>query len=140
MATFERRGDYWRVKVRRTGFPVQSRTFDNKTLAERWAREVENDMDRGDFVDRSEAEKNTLGAVLDRYRREITPSKKGADSEAYRIQGLLGAKICAIKMSALSSAALAAAPPTRSSSTAIARPTARPTGSSATPPTAPTTS
>ena len=71
-------------------------------------REVENDMDSGDFVDRSEAEKTTLGAVLDRYRREITPSKKGADSEAYRIQGLLGAKVCAIKMSALSSAALAA--------------------------------
>jgi len=108
MATFERRGDYWRVKVRRTGFPAQTRTFDNKALAERWAREVENDMDRGDFVDRSEAEKNTLGAVLDRYRREITPSKKGADSEAYRIQGLLGAQVCAIKMSALSSAALAA--------------------------------
>ena len=52
MPSVEKRGEFWRVRIRRHGFPMQSRTFDNKALAERWAREIENTMDRGDFVDR----------------------------------------------------------------------------------------
>jgi integrase len=108
MATFEKRGDFWRAKVRRNGFPAQSRTFDNKALAERWAREIENEMDRGDFVDRTEAEKNTLAEVLKRYQKEISPTKKGADSEDYRIDSILKSRVCQTKMSALSSAQLAA--------------------------------
>ncbi len=107
MATFEKRGDFWRAKVRRNGFPAQSRTFDNKALAERWAREIENEMDRGDFVDRTEAEKNTLAEVLKRYQKEISPTKKGAESEDYRIDSILKSKLCQTKMSALSSAHLA---------------------------------
>jgi integrase len=107
MATFEKRGDFWRAKVRRNGFPAQSRTFDNKALAERWAREIENEMDRGDFVDRTEAEKNTLAEVLKRYQKEISPTKKGADSEDYRIDSILKSRVCQTKMSALSSAHLA---------------------------------
>lgn len=107
MATLEKRGEFWRVKVRRTGFPTQSRTFDNKALAQRWAREIENEMDRGDFVDRTEAEKNSLAEVLKRYQREISPTKKGADSEDYRIDSILKSRVCQTKMSALSSAHLA---------------------------------
>jgi integrase len=107
MATVEKRGEFWRVKVRRTGFPTQSRTFDNKALAQRWAREIENEMDRGDFVDRTEAEKNSLAEVLKRYQREISPTKKGADSEDYRIDSILKSRVCQTKMSALSSAHLA---------------------------------
>lgn len=108
MATFEKRGEFWRVKIRRNGFPTQSRSFDNKAIAERWAREVENDMDRGDFVDRTEAEKNTLGAVLERYRLEVTPGKKGAYVEDCRLTALRRAEVAKLKMSALSSAQLAA--------------------------------
>lgn len=97
MATLEKRGEFWRVKVRRTGFPTQSRTFDNKALAQRWAREIENEMDRGDFVDRTEAEKNSLAEVLKRYQREVSPTKKGADSEDYRIDSILKSRVCQTK-------------------------------------------
>ena len=38
MATIEKRGPFWRVKIRRTGLPAQTRTFDSKTLAQQWAR------------------------------------------------------------------------------------------------------
>jgi len=35
MATFEKRGDLqWRVKIRRRGFPLQTRTFNTKGEAE----------------------------------------------------------------------------------------------------------
>jgi integrase len=42
-------------------------------------------MDRGVFVNRTEAEGTTLAEALKRYLREITPSKKGASKEASRI-------------------------------------------------------
>lgn len=37
----------WRAQVRRKGQPVYTRTFDTKAAAERWARQLEADMDRG---------------------------------------------------------------------------------------------
>jgi hypothetical protein len=85
MATFEKRGQYWRAKVRRRGFPEQSRSFDTRSKAEVWARSVESEMDRGIYVDRSEAEKNLLGDLIDRYLREVTPKKRGAGPERFRL-------------------------------------------------------
>ena len=34
MATIEKRGQFWRVKVRRAGLPAQTKTFDNRTHAQ----------------------------------------------------------------------------------------------------------
>ncbi len=103
MATLEKRGDYWRAKVRRKGLPVQSRSFDTKAHAVQWAREVESEIDRGIFVDRTEAEKNTLRDVLTRYKKEVTPLKRGASAEASRLGAMLRRPIVEIKISALSS-------------------------------------
>lgn len=108
MAAIEKRGKYWRVKIRRRGFPDQHRSFDKKALAERWAREIESEMDRGVFVDRTEAEKNTLSDLIDRYLREVTPTKRGAVSERLRLLAFQQRPIAQIKMSALSSTHLAA--------------------------------
>lgn len=61
IATFTRRGDLqWQVKVRRKGYPVQSRTFMYREDAEKWARGLERELETFGFVDRREAEKNTL--------------------------------------------------------------------------------
>ena len=86
MATIIKRGDLqWQVKVRRRGFPSQSRTFDTKAQADAWARMVEGEMDRGVFVDRSEYEKTTFLEALDRYEREVAILKKGYPQEKYKI-------------------------------------------------------
>ena len=86
MATITKRGDLqWQVKVRRRGFPSQSRTFDTKAQAEAWERMVEGEMDRGVFVDRSEYEKTTFLEALDRYEREVAVLKKGYPQEKYKI-------------------------------------------------------
>ena len=88
MATFRKRGPYqWQAQVRKKGRPPQSNTFDTRTAAEKWVREVEYEMDRG-RVSRAEAESTTLKEPLDRYREEITPLKKGATSEAIRLRAL----------------------------------------------------
>lgn len=109
MATISRRGDLpWQVKVRRKGFPAQSRTFMYREDAEKWARGLERELETSGFIDRREADKNTLRAILEKYRNEVTPSKKAAD-EAIKIGVILKDTILPeLKMSAITSAAVAA--------------------------------
>ena len=90
MATFRKRGPYqWQAQIRQKGQPLQTKTFETRAAAEQWAREVEYQMDRGTFVSRAEAESTTLMELLERYRNEVTPLKKGAASESARIRALL---------------------------------------------------
>lgn len=86
MALIEQRGSSWRVRIRRKGYAPQTKTFDRKADAEAWARQIETEMDRGDFVSRAEAERTTLAMALDRYEREFTSQKKGALQERTRIR------------------------------------------------------
>lgn len=82
MATIRRRGPYqWHVQVRKKGFPTQTKTFDTKTEAEAWAKMIESEMNRGVWLDRSEAENTSLRELLDRYEVELVPSLKGAIRE-----------------------------------------------------------
>jgi len=78
----------WQAQVRRKGESPTSKTFSTKVLAEQWARSIENQIDRGIFVDRTEAERTTLAELLDRYLKEITPTKKGARQESYRLEAI----------------------------------------------------
>ena len=45
-------------------------------------------MDRGVFVDRTEAEQTTIGELIDRYLSEVTPTKKSRRNETQRFQFL----------------------------------------------------
>lgn len=59
-------------------------------------------MERGVYIDRTEAEKNTLGDLLQRYLDEVSSQKKGRDSERYRVASLLRDPISKTKAAALS--------------------------------------
>ena len=72
----------WQAHIRRRGYPAQVRTFDSKAQAEAWARKIEGEMDRGEFVSRAEAESTSLGEALERYGREVSAKKKGRAAEA----------------------------------------------------------
>jgi integrase len=90
MATIQKRGPYqWRAMIRRKGYPTQSRTFEIKADAEAWARSIENEMDRGVFVSRAEAESTTVTECLEHYLKEVTPRKKGARQEAMKARNIL---------------------------------------------------
>ncbi|MCP4077192.1 MAG: hypothetical protein GY744_13530 [Gammaproteobacteria bacterium] len=72
MATITKRGDgQWQSKVRKKGYPVQSKTFTTKAQADRWSRHVESEMDRGIFLSTTEAENTRLCDLIDRYKMEI---------------------------------------------------------------------
>lgn len=110
MGTIVKRGELqWQAKIRRKGFPVQSRTFMYKDDAERWIRATEHELETSGFIDRREAEKNSLAEVLLRYKREITPSKKSSEMEGLKIDVILrDPAIAKLKMSAINSTAISA--------------------------------
>lgn len=89
MAMIRKRGDYqYQAVIRRKGWPQQSKTFNTLKEAERWARGVEHEMDRGIYVSRFESENTTLFEALDRYAKEVSPLKKGHIRELGRIKKL----------------------------------------------------
>jgi len=110
MATITRRGDaQWQAKVRLKGHPTQSKTFIYKDDAEKWARALERELETTGFVNRKEAERNTLRSILEKYQAEVTPHKKSADIESVKINVILkDATLTSLKLTALTSAAVVA--------------------------------
>jgi len=108
MASFyQRESGYWQAIVRRKGYPQQSRTFPKKPDAVTWARDIENQIDRGILVDRAEAEKHTLWSVLDRYKKQVSPLKRSGGLEKLRITAIQGETFTKTKMAALTAQQLA---------------------------------
>ncbi len=107
MATIRKRGEYqWEVQIRKKDYPVQSKTFNTKADAEKWARMVESEMDRGVFRSTAEAEQTSLSAILERYENEVLPSKKGQAADKSRIK-TLKARLGTLKLAAITSATVA---------------------------------
>jgi integrase len=87
MATIRERGPYqWQAQILRKGQSPQYKTFNNKADAEKWARQVEAEMDRGIFLPRKESENTTLSEALDRYEREVSSNKKSHEKEKVYIR------------------------------------------------------
>ena len=107
MATFRKRSNGWQVRIQRKGYPDQTKTFVTRNAAAEWARLIESELDRGVFINRTQAENTTLGELLQRYLLEITPHKKGAAVERYRINAWLSHPLSARFLSTLRSIDLA---------------------------------
>lgn len=89
MATIRKRGEYsWEAQVRRQGFPTRTKTFNTRGDAEKWARALESELDRGLFIDRAQSEKKTFGHVCQLYQEKILPRLKGAAADASRLKRL----------------------------------------------------
>jgi integrase len=108
MASLRFRQGVWQARISRRGFAPQVRSFASKLDAERWARSLEAAMDRGTFVDISEAERTTLGDLVDRYVREVTPTMRSAHDDLIRLKALRRHRICRLGMRALTPAVVAA--------------------------------
>lgn len=108
MATFEKHGKLWRVRIRRAGLPTQTQSFPSKALAQVWARSIEADIDKGIAVDRRAAQRTSLAEVLERYRREVTPTKRGAADENLRLRAMAQRPFAHVRMCSLTSSHLAA--------------------------------
>jgi len=89
MASISKRSKGWQVQIRKQGYQNISKRFDKKADADAWARMTESEMDRGVFIDRTEAEKTTFAEVLNRYLNEVSIHKLGYKQEKSRIKGFL---------------------------------------------------
>ncbi|MEW6563536.1 MAG: site-specific integrase [Pseudomonadota bacterium] len=107
MATIIQRGDKWQAKIRRHGYPTKSKTFLKQRDAEAWARIQEAEMDRGVWRDRSSADATTFYALLDRYIKDVVPTKRGKEVETLRIKTLMKDDIAKHKLSSLTPLVLA---------------------------------
>jgi integrase len=107
MATFRKHGRSWQARVRRRGYPDEVKSFPSKAEAERWARAIEGEMDRGEFVSRTETEQTTFGEIIQRYMDAITPKKRGYVAEAFRLKATLRHRIAKLSMANLTPQAVA---------------------------------
>jgi hypothetical protein len=58
-------------------------------------RQAEAQLDQGTFVDTAEAQRTTVAEIIERYRLEVTPKKKGAKQEGYRLINSSACRSCA---------------------------------------------
>lgn len=87
MATISKRGDgQWQSKVRKKGYPAQSKTFPTKSQAEKWSRLIESEMDRGIFLSTNEAETTLFSDLVKIYKKEVVPTKKSQQDLLSRIK------------------------------------------------------
>ncbi|MBE0421206.1 site-specific integrase [Pseudoalteromonas nigrifaciens] len=79
MATIKKRENgKWQAKIRRKGYPAQSKTFVTKSEATKWARDIESDMDKSTFKSTSLAEQKKISDALEDYWIEELTEKKSA--------------------------------------------------------------
>ncbi len=108
MASIRNRNGKWAVRVVRKGYPDQYATFGSKQDAERWARHAEAEMDRGTYLSLTEAQRVTLGDVIDRFIKEVLPGMRSAKDDKIRLSALRTKPIAKHSMANLSPARIAA--------------------------------
>ena len=90
----------WRVRIRVHGLPQLSKVFKSKHDARIWADRTERAMQMGLLLPEHDC---TLGELIERYGREITPTKRSGYKEILRVNKLSRHCIATIKLSNLNS-------------------------------------
>ena len=75
----------FRAQIRLRGYAPISKSFTRRTDAKRWIETTKTAVRNGNVLS-TEAERTTLKEALERYGREVTPKKKGAEREARRVK------------------------------------------------------
>ena len=107
MATLRNRNVKWQACIQRQGQVPVSKSFNTRQDAERWARQVEAQMDQGRFVSLRLDERTTLGDLVARYMAEVTPLMKSAEADLIRLTALKRNPLCKLSLVALTPARVA---------------------------------
>ena len=86
MATIRRRGKTYHVQIRKVGYPPVTKSFSSITVARKWTKATEADMERRLSV--SVPNRLTVGDLLERYESEVIPTHKGSRREIYKSRTL----------------------------------------------------
>ena len=107
MATYRKRNGKWQAIVRNKEIGTTSRSFHTKQAAIKWVISVEEQLEAGTFGTLRPTH-ITLGELLERYSCEVTPTKRGAATELRRLHRLIRDPVSNLKVSQLTSQAVAA--------------------------------
>ena len=66
---------YYTARIRLKGYPQQIATFSRITDAKKWVQETESAIREGRHFKTAEAKKHTLGDLVDRYIKDVLPTK-----------------------------------------------------------------
>jgi len=97
MPTYQKRGDSWRVIVRRKGHKTKSATFPTRGLAKVWGERIELELAEADARG-TMANSATIAELVDWYRRDVGKMKRVSKTQAgnlTRIREGLGSVVAA---------------------------------------------
>lgn len=101
MATFRNRHGKWQARVQRKGQQPVSKSFQSKEDAQRWARQIEAEIDKGSYTNIALAERTLFKDVIERYVQEVTLKTRSMKEDAYRLRALARHPIANLRMTAL---------------------------------------
>jgi integrase len=101
MATFRNRSGKWQARVQIQGHSAISKTFINKADAERWARQVEVEIQKGSYTNLVLAERTTFAEIIERYITEVLPTLRGGKADFIRLKALARRPIAKLYMISL---------------------------------------
>jgi hypothetical protein len=101
MATISNRNNKWHVRIRRRGQPTVAKTFLVRADAEKWARSIEIEIDRGSYINTSYAQKTLFKDLIQQYLKEVTPTLRGAHEDTYRLRKMMRNPIAELNLTEL---------------------------------------
>ena len=96
-------GGSWEVRIRSKLAPDLVKSFERRAQADAWAKEREGEIAKRQFVDYREADRNTLGDLLERYDRERLKGRPKDDPDKVRVRKLREDPLAGVRMSVLQS-------------------------------------
>ena len=88
MATFRNRSGKWQARIQVKGHAALCKTFINKVDAERWAKQVEVEIQKGSYNNLVLAERTTFAEIIERYIGEVLPTMRGGKADYIRLKAL----------------------------------------------------
>jgi integrase len=86
MASIQQRATGFQAQYRHKGYQPVTKMFKTCQEAESWLRSIQSEVEQGIYEFNRQAERTTLLAALERYEREVTPTKKSANKEIHRVR------------------------------------------------------
>ena len=102
MASFRFRNNRWQARVQRKGQKNLAKSFLNKPDAEKWARSIEIEIDRGTYINTDYAQKTLFKEILQKYLDDVAPNMRSADNQIIRVGKLMKHPIAEVNMAHLS--------------------------------------
>ncbi len=89
MASIRNRNGKWQVRINRQGFPSTTKTFNSRSLAERWSRQIENEIKNGTYQNANQARETKFKDAIQRYLDEVTLKSKSIKEDSYRLKAMM---------------------------------------------------